>query len=186
MPLATASPADAVGRATEQSTATIHYGQGLYAPTYGLGLELPVAPLRSAAVDWELSPSSGVLTPRASYHVQLTAPRLITVAASFGVTMALVYRGALNAGFGPRVGLGVAIGREWLRLDLGAQAGGEIFAHEIGPRVPVRAVSTLRTSVAGFTAGVTVRAGYDFEPDRYTLPRFEALAFIGTSAFDER
>jgi hypothetical protein len=186
MPLATASPADAVGRATEQSTATIHYGQGLYAPTYGLGLELPVAPLRSAAVDWELSPSSGVLTPRASYHVQLTAPRLVTVAASFGVTMALVYRGALNAGFGPRVGLGVAIGREWLRLDLGAQAGGEIFAHEIGPRVPVRAVSTLRTSVAGFTAGVTVRAGYDFEPDRYTLPRFEALAFIGTSAFDER
>jgi hypothetical protein len=124
--------------------------------------------------------------PRASYQLQLTAPRWVTAAATFGLTTAFVYRGTIDVGAGPRVGLGVALGPRWLRLDLGGQGGLEIFAQDVGPRFPVRAVSTLRTSFAGFTAGVTVRTGYDYEADRHALLRFEAVAFIGTNAFDER
>jgi hypothetical protein len=181
-----ASPSDSVGRAADTATATLNYGTGLYANTYGLGVEYPVAPGRAAAIDWELAPSSGVLMPRASYQLQLTAPRWVTAAATFGLTTAFVYRGTIDVGAGPRVGLGVALGPRWLRLDLGGQGGLEIFAQDVGPRFPVRAVSTLRTSFAGFTAGVTVRTGYDYEADRHALLRFEAVAFIGTNAFDER
>lgn len=118
---------------------------------------------------------------RGSRVWQLTrAARFASASASVGVSALLVPEGAPALGAGPHAGLTLALGGRTFSVQLGVQAGLEVFGTQPAVRVPLRALLGLDFALGPVSLALLARAGADLEPGRpFAVGRGDAVLVLG-------
>lgn len=116
-----------------------------------------------------------VLTLRAGRAWQLTRTGFATASATLGGAAWFVPQVDFDLGIGPHAGLALALGGERFTVDLGLQAGLEIFVRYGGPRVPVRAQLGASLRLGEWAVGAMARAGADVLPGEGFVGRGEVI-----------
>lgn len=154
----------------------------------GVGLLLPDGGRGALGVELVGQLAGRVAEARAGWQLPLARAGLFDAALQLGGTAYLVPVGRLDAGLGAHAGLFGGFGGQpsaespagvTAHVSLGVQAGAEVFARELGPRVPLRAVLAGRVVSGPLWLGLTARGGLDLEPARAATYRGEALLLLG-------
>jgi len=111
---------------------------------------------------------------------QLTEPGLATASASLGVSALLVPEGVPTLGAGPHAGLSLALGGRAFSVQLGLQAGLELFGTQPPVRFPVRALLGVDVALGPVSLALLARAGADLEPGRaFFVGRGDVILALG-------
>jgi hypothetical protein len=136
----------------------------------------------AAELAW--APSDATVELRGARAWQLRAPSFATPMAELGLAAILVPAvGVPDVGVGPHAGLSVRLGGETFAVNLGLDAGAELFAGTGGPRFPLRALAGLTVHAGRLTVTLHARGGVDLEWSRSTLYRGDVLLGVGWAAF---
>lgn len=149
--------------------------------TVGVGVVRPDAAGARAGLGAELlwAWPDRTLELRGARVWQLTPPRFATASATLGGAVHLVPEGGVDGGVGPHAGLTLALGGERLTVDLGLQAGGELFFRERLLRLPLRAALGVGLRLGPLAVGLHARAGLDLAPGQAFLGRGEVALSLG-------
>jgi hypothetical protein len=142
---------------------------------FGVGVLVADTPSTAFGAEALFAPADRVFEVRGARQWRLTeAARTFSLSAQAGAATYATAAGPFDAGVGPEGGL--ALGWSWdhFSVDLGAQAGAELFFRSGGPRFPLRLVLGLGTRLGKVGLGAWGRAGVDLEPGRPLTFRLEA------------
>jgi hypothetical protein len=123
-------------------------------------------------------PATGTVELRHAHQLQLAGGGLFALSLAAGVSGYGVFRGPVNVGAGPVLGVFAGLGGTQWEVLLGAQGGAEYFLATGGPRFPVRGVLGAQGRVGEWGVSLTARAGADLEPGRYATLRGDAVLAV--------
>jgi len=146
---------------------------------FGAGLLVADTPSTAIGAEGLLYPGDRVFELRGARQWRLTRTgRLFSLSVQAGAASFATVSGPFDLGVGPEGGLTVGWGWQHFMVDLGAQAGAEVFARSGGPRFPLRLLLGLGTRLGRVGLGVWGRAGADLEAGRPVTFRLEATAAL--------
>jgi hypothetical protein len=148
----------------------------------GVGVVLPDGPEARAALAAEVLYSHVDRTAelRGARVWQFTEGRFATASASLGVSALLVPEGVPTVGAGPHAGLTLSLGGRTFSVELGLQAGLEVFGTQPAVRVPLRALLGLDFAFGPVSLALMARMGVDLEPGRpFLVGRGDAILALG-------
>lgn len=146
---------------------------------FGVGMLVADSPSTAVGAEGLFAPGDRVFELRGARQWRLTpAARTFSLSAQAGAAVFATAAGPFDGGAGPEGGLTLGWGWEHFAVDVGAQAGAELFVRSGGPRFPLRLLLGLGTRLGRVGLGVWGRAGADVEAGRPPAFRLEAAVAL--------